>query len=224
MYDGRWRTDRARIAALADRRDAGGVLAGAGIYRDLLGQAPSVYGRRRFGLSPLLPQILSRLGFIGAVHATLDDGRFATASQSKVRWEGLDYSAIDALTRLPLDANRPETFLGLPRTLGESMDRDHVATVVFGALAVAGRHAFYGDLRRMAAYRRGAGPSSLRWPIILPIPPAPGELIKFKADGYRSPYLRQAVAQANRSRSRRYGQACPPARAAAIGAWGCWPT
>ena len=48
---------------------------------------------------------------IGAFHATLDDGRFATASQSKVRWEGLDHSAIDALTRLPLDANRPDTFL-----------------------------------------------------------------------------------------------------------------
>ena len=79
-----------------------------------------VYGRRRFGLSPLLPQILSRLGFIGAVHATLDDGRFATASQSKVRWEGLDYSAIDALVRLPLDASRSDTFLGLPRTLGRS--------------------------------------------------------------------------------------------------------
>jgi alpha-mannosidase len=167
--------------------------AGAKIFEDLVGHAPRVYGRRRFGLSPLLPQILSRLGFIGAVHATLDDGRFATASQSKVRWEGLDYSAIDALVRLPLDASRADTFLGLPRTLGESMDRDHVATIVF-AHWPSQADTFYGDLRRMAAYGAVLG-KFITLDDYFANTTSPGELIKFKADGYRAPYLRQAVAQ-----------------------------
>jgi alpha-mannosidase len=165
---------------------------GARIFQELFGQVPRVYGRRRFGLSPLLPQVLSRLGFIGAVHATLDDGRFATASQSKVRWEGLGHSAIDALTRLPLDASRPDTFLGLPRALGESMDRDHVATIVF-AHWPSQAHDFYGDVRRMAAYGAVLG-KFVTLADYFSNTTSPGELIKFKADGYRAPYLRQAVA------------------------------
>jgi len=174
-----------------------GFQEGERIYRDLVSQPPRVYGRRRYGLSPLLPQILSRCGFIGALHATLDDGRFATTSQSKVRWEGLDYSAIDALTRLPLDANRSATFLGLPRTLGESMDRDHVATVVF-AHWPSQADTFYGDLRRMAAYGAVLG-KFVTLADYFTNTSSPGELIKFKADGYRAPYLRQAATQ-NESR------------------------
>ena len=167
--------------------------AGTRIYQDLLGQAPRVYGRRRFGLSPLLPQILSRSGFIGALHATLDDGRFATASQAKVRWEGIDYSAIDALVRLPLDANRADTFLGLPRTLGEAMDRDHVATIVF-AHWPSQADTFYGDLRRMAAYGAVLG-KFITLEEYFTNTASPGEIVKFKADGYRAPYLKQAAEQ-----------------------------
>ncbi|MBI2823356.1 MAG: hypothetical protein HYX69_01550 [Planctomycetia bacterium] len=164
---------------------------GADVFERALGMQPRVYGRRRFGLSPILPQILSRLGFTGAIHFTLDDGRFATASQSKVRWEGLDYTAIDALARLPLDAAAAGSFLGLPRTLGESMDRDHVATVVFahwpGRTSV-----FYDDLRRISAYRHVLG-KFVTLEDYFANTASPGELIKFKSDGYRSPYLRQAV-------------------------------
>ena len=165
---------------------------GENIFRELVGFAPRVFGRRRFGLSPLLPQILSRFGFLGAVHATLDDGRFPTSAQSKVRWEGLDHSAIDALVRLPLDASRPETFLGLPRALGESMDRDHVATVVF-AHWPSQASTFYDDLRRMAAYGAVLG-RFVTLDEYFTNTTSPGELVKFKADGYRSPYLRQALA------------------------------
>ncbi len=167
-------------------------LAGTRLYHDLLGQAPRVYGRRRFGLSPVLPQILSRCGFIGALHATLDDGRFATASQAKVRWEGIDYSAIDALVRLPLDANRADTFLGLPRTLGESMDRDHVATIVF-AHWPSQADTFYGDLRRMAAYGAVLG-KFITLEEYFTNTASPGEMIKFKADGYRAVFAAGGIA------------------------------
>ncbi len=166
---------------------------GGALFEQYLGQRPRVYGRRRFGLSPILPQILARSGFLGAFHATLDDGQFPTASQSKVRWEGLDYSAIDSLVRLPLDANRADTFLGLPRTLGEAMDRDHVATLVF-AHWPSQMDTFYTDLRRMAAYGPVLG-KFITLSDYFEHTTSPGELVKFKTDNYRSPYLRQAVSE-----------------------------
>jgi alpha-mannosidase len=87
-----------------------GLRRGLAAYERLLGRRPAVYGRRRHGLNPLLPQILSRLGFAGALHFTLDEGHFPHAGQSKIRWQGLDASAIDALLRVAADASRVETF------------------------------------------------------------------------------------------------------------------
>ncbi len=104
---------------------------GREIYQQVLGAAPEVYGRRRFGLTPALPQILSRSGFIGAVHFTLDDGQFPRDDQSKSRWEGLDSSAIDMLTKVPFDVSQAEKFLGFCERMGEAMDLDHVATLTF---------------------------------------------------------------------------------------------
>ncbi len=129
------------------------------VYQRHLGDRPRIYGRRRFGLSPVLPQILARLGFQGVLHATLEDGQFPRGDQSKVRWEGVDSSAIDALTRIPLDASRHESFLSFPTKMGESMDLDHVATVVLRPLARPGQHL----VRRPAAdllLRAGAGEAS----------------------------------------------------------------
>src|SRR3569623_1200722 len=124
---------------------------GSSCYQTELVLRPSVFGRRRFGLSPVLPLILSRLGFEGALHLTLDDGHFPRSGQSKSRWEGLDSSAIDALERLPLDAKAPESFLGFPRKMGEAMDLDHVATIVF-AHWPGQVSPFFEDLRRSSAY------------------------------------------------------------------------
>ncbi|HXT59200.1 MAG TPA: hypothetical protein VN699_11220 [Pirellulales bacterium] len=164
---------------------------GAASYQASLALKPVVYGRRRFGLSPMLPMVLSRLGYEGALHLTLDDGRFPRTGQAKSRWEGLDASAIDALERLPLDANLPESFLGFPRKLGEAMDLDHVATVVFahwpGQISP-----FFGDLRRSAAYAPVLG-KFITLTDYFRHTTRPGELTKFKADLYRAPYLRQAI-------------------------------
>ena len=160
-------------------------------YESALGSRPVVYGRRRFGLSPVLPQILTRLGFDGALHLTLDDGQFPNSPQAKTRWEGLDANAIDAVCRLPLDANRPETFVALPRTIGESMDMDHVATVVL-AHWPGQTNTFYEDLRRMHEY----GPVLGKFTTLAEYfanTDRPGELTQFKPDQYRAPYLRQAI-------------------------------
>ncbi len=162
-------------------------------YERLLGQPPDVYGRRRFGLTPVLPQILSRLGYSAALHFTLDDGQFPTGSQSKLRWEGLDGSVLDALTRLPLDAARAETFLKLPRKLGESMDRDHVATIMF-AHWPGQASPYYDDLFRASKYAPVLGRVATLADYFSATD-RPGELTRFSPDEYRSPFLRQAVAQ-----------------------------
>lgn len=164
---------------------------GASAYQAELDFKPVVFGRRRFGLSPVLPLILSRLGFEGALHFNLDDGHFPRSGQSKSRWEGLDSSAIDALERLPLDANQAESFLGFPRKMGEAMDLDHVATVVF-AHWPGQVSPFFNDLRRSAAYAPVLGKFITLTDYFRHTTRA-YELTKFKADQYRAPYLRQDI-------------------------------
>lgn len=164
---------------------------GAEAYQRHLGRTLDVYGRRTQGLSPLLPLVLSRSGFEGALAFTLDDGVFPTPDQAKVRWEGLDSSAIDALGRVPLDASKPETFLDLARKIGESMDRDYVATTVFAHWP--GRTSpYYDDLRRMASYAPVLG-KFITLSDYFQHTERPGQITKFSADRYRTSFFRQAI-------------------------------
>ncbi len=168
-----------------------GLASGLAEYQRVLGRAPRVFGRRRSGLAPSLPQTLHKLGFSGALHFTLDDGRFPLGSQSKVRWEGDDGTAIDALARLPRDAGKSATFLDFARRLGESMDSDHVASVVLahwpGAASV-----WYADMRRIARYTTALG-KFITLDDYFTDTYAPGQTARFLADEYRSPYLKQAI-------------------------------
>ncbi len=165
--------------------------AGALKYEALLGRPPVVYGRRRAGLWPVLPQLLAKLGYQGALHFTLDDGKFPLAPQCKTRWEGVETSVIDILARVPSDAARPETFLGLSRLLSDSMDSDHVATVAF-AHWPAMNSPWYDVLRRIAELSPVLGKFLLLDDYFMHTD-MPGRLSKFAADDYRTPYLKQAI-------------------------------
>lgn len=165
---------------------------GLALYQHHLGTRPAVFARRRFGLTPALPGILRGLGFNAAVHFTLDDGQFPVGNQSKIRWEGRDGQVVEALARLPIDAARSEQFFKLPEKLGNTMDMDHAATVVFAHWP---GHAspWYHDLKRMAAYSpvlgRFIGMDSYFQNMQMV-----GSVKRYSADEYRSPYLRQQVA------------------------------
>jgi alpha-mannosidase len=161
-------------------------------FERVIQRRPQVFGRRRYGLSPALPQILDRLGYQGALHVTLDDGRFPLRVQSKVRWQGDDTTTIDALARLPRDAALPQTFLELAQKLGEAMDTDHVATVVL-AHWPGMASPWYADLRRVARYTNALG-RFITLDDYFSQTFAPGEHARFLADEYRAPYLKQAVA------------------------------
>lgn len=169
----------------------GELLRGLAAYQQVLNARPTVFGRRQFGLTPLLPALLSSAGFTGALHFTLDEGNFPHSGQSKTRWEGVDSSAIDALSRLPLDASKPESVLSYSRKMGETMDMDHVATLIF-AHWPGQTNDYFADLRRMAAYAPALGKFVTLDEFFLKTD-RPGEVNKFRADQYRAPYLRQAI-------------------------------
>ncbi|MBS0207829.1 MAG: hypothetical protein JSS27_02645 [Planctomycetes bacterium] len=156
-----------------------------------LGARPVVYGRRRAGLSPILPGMLEQLGFTGALHVTLDDGQFPQSPQCKTRWQGLDTGAIDALCRVPLDARSADSILSFPRAMGESMDNDHVATVCW-AHWPGEVSPFYLDLRRVTAYGSPLG-TYIALDAYFADTDRPGDLTQFRPDQYRVPYLRQAI-------------------------------
>jgi alpha-mannosidase len=160
-------------------------------YGELLGQKPAIFGRWQYGLMPHLPGILHKLGFKGALHTGFDEGKTPDGLQFKVRWEGLDGSAIDAIAKPPLDASKPQTFLGLATKFGESMDSDHVATICL-AHWPGQASTWIDDLRRISRYCSALG----KWVTIdeyFQKTDQPGQLDRFDADRYRSPYLKQAI-------------------------------
>lgn len=160
-------------------------------YERLLGTRPRVFGRWRHGLTPHFPGILTRLDFRGALHTSFEEGKAPDGVQFKVRWEGADGSAIDAIAKPPLDASKPQTFLSLATKLGESMDSDHVATVCL-AHWPGQASPWLDDLRRIAKYCSALG----KWATVdeyFEQTDHPGQLDRFEASRYRSPYLKQSV-------------------------------
>ncbi|MBM4000666.1 MAG: hypothetical protein FJ297_14205 [Planctomycetes bacterium] len=135
---------------------AAGLRRGLDVYRRVLGCRPTVFGRRRTGLSPLIPQILKSLDFRAALHIALDGGRIPPGSQFKTRWEGADGTTLDAVARSPLDASEPGVFLAVSHRLGESMDVDHVASLCF-AHWPGGACRWYDELRRVARHTHALG-------------------------------------------------------------------
>ncbi len=164
---------------------------GRATYERLLGRAPEIYCRRRFGLSPLLPQVLEKTGFSGACHFTLDDGRFPTGNQSRIKWQGNSGASIDTLIRLPYDANRAGTFLALAEKLGNAMDLDHAATAVFAHWP--GTHCvWYDDLVRACSYSPVLG-RFFSIDEYFKDTKYVGQATRYPSEGYQSPFLRQAI-------------------------------
>jgi alpha-mannosidase len=190
VVGGEW--DEAELPLLPLESILAEFQAGLAEYDKQLGVRPTVFARRRFGLSPALPQILHNLGFRAAVHVTLDDGRFPNPDSSKARWEGLDNSTIDALGRVPLDAREHGSFLALAQKIGHAMDHDHVATLSF-AHWPGQVNPFYDDLRRIMAIAPVIG-KFVTLDHYFTSTDSSGSYSRFTPDEYRSPYLQQDVA------------------------------
>ena len=161
-------------------------------YQKYFKSKPVIYGRKQFGLSPNHPQWLSRIGYEAAFHVLLDEGSYPEGQQAKARWEGVDGTSLDAIARVPLNANKHETFLTLASRLSETMDMDHVATLCLahwpGQCTI-----WYSDLKRAARYTTALG-RFVTLEEYFRETDLPGVSERFEADQYQSPYLRQALA------------------------------
>ncbi len=120
-------------------------------FEQLFGRGPEVWGRRRYGLSGQIPQILSKYAYQGALHLVMDDGLYPEEDSSKIRWEGIDGSAIDAICRFPLTAEGAASFLRFPLLMAESMEQDQAAAVLFARWPEV-KSPWLGDLHRMNHY------------------------------------------------------------------------
>jgi alpha-mannosidase len=142
-------SNSARPAELGPEALLANLTAAQQVYRRHLGQEVDVYAQFSAAFSLLLPEILTGLGFRGALHAAFDGGPLPLAQQCKTRWGRSRESSVDALSKTPLDVSRPETWLALAESISESISRDHVATVLLAGWP--GREfGAYHDLHRVA--------------------------------------------------------------------------
>ncbi len=154
-------------------------------------QQPKIFARRRFGLGNRLPSLLDGFGFVGAIHATFDEGYFPEGSHPNINWEGVDGDSINAVGRTPISAESPDAFLNLGVTIGESLDSAHTASLVFA-------HwpnqccPWYDDLRRASRYADVLGTFVTCGDYFSQIED-PGFGEEFTADQYSTPFLKQAV-------------------------------
>jgi alpha-mannosidase len=127
------------------------------LYRELLNVSPVIYGQQKRGLTPVLPQLLHLCGFKGALHyAPLDGWKIDDSEQSKMIWQGVDGTNIDALIRYPVDASSAKSFFTAAVQLGETLNHDHAPTAVF-ALFPGQTSPFLEALRCMTAYTTSPG-------------------------------------------------------------------
>ncbi len=167
---------------------------GRDTIKEVLKTEPAVFLRRRFGLAPSTPGVLSQFNFSGAVHATLDDGKFPASSSCNIRWTGDDERSVLAFGDVPLSAADAGSFLGFGIRLGEAIDSAHIASVILVHWPDVTCEAFE-DLLRISNYSPLFGNFvSLTGYFDSIYDPGYGET--YTADEYKSPYLKQAVDQA----------------------------
>ena len=159
----------------------------------LLGRTPIVWGRRKFGLTSQLPQLLVKFGFKAAMHVVLDDGIYPDAEHTKLRWRGCDESIIDALSRIPLAADSPSSYLRFPVRMAESMDHDQAAGLIFARWPDV-TSPFFEDLRRSQKYAPALG-RFVTLDHFFQQTELPGQLSTHQAHEYFPPFLIQSVAR-----------------------------
>ena len=171
--------------------------------RRLFGREPTTWARRRFGLAPLLPQLLSRSGYHSALHFLLDDGLYPDTEQSKVRWEGCDGTVLDAMSRIPLAAEGATGYLRFAMRMAESMEEDQAAALMLARWPQV-EAPWFDDLVRMHTYAPCLG-RFVTLDDFFQHTDTPGRLSSHAAHEYLAPFLTQSVAGREPDPLSRYG-------------------
>ncbi len=170
----------------------------------LFGREPTTWARRRFGLGPLLPQLISRSGYHSALHFLLDDGLYPDSEQSKLRWEGCDGTVLDAMSRIPLAAEAATSFLKFPMRMAESMEEDQAAALMLARWPEI-ESPWFNDLVRMHNYAPCLG-RFVTLDDYFQNTDTPGRISSYNASEYLAPFLTQSVAARNPDPVSRYLQ------------------
>ena len=149
------RDDDAPLDALTPESILDSFLRGRRTWQECLGTAPQCFARVGGGTSPLLPQILSQLGYAGTVWNLFDGTPLPDPGSSRIRWEG-GGGSVEAVAKPPLDARSATTILRLPDRLGDAMDHDHTAVLTFAHHAGTAS-IWFEDLRRIATWTGAFG-------------------------------------------------------------------
>ncbi|MDR1925188.1 MAG: hypothetical protein LBQ66_12525 [Planctomycetaceae bacterium] len=113
------------------------ILQGVSIYRDRLSISPTIYGRQKSGLAPFLPQILKLAGFSGVIYfSPLDGWHLSNRNHSKMVWQGVDGTKIDALARYPMGNTSSRNFFNFAEHYSEFINVDNIPTTAFAAFPV----------------------------------------------------------------------------------------
>lgn len=104
------------------------------IVRQITGDFPRHWARRRFGLLASLPTLLSHQGYLTAFHVALDDGLYPDREKSQVEWRAPDGSCLAASSRIPLAIDSASGFLKFADRYNESMQDDNTAALFLARL------------------------------------------------------------------------------------------
>ena len=168
----------------------------------LLGCTPKVWGRRRYGVGPQMPQLLKRLGYEAALHLVLDDGLYPDQEFAKLEWQGDGNISIDAFSRIPLAADSASAFLRFPQRMSESMDNDHSAALCFARWPELRSpwledfhrgHKYAAVFGKFATFRDFFGETG-----------SDGRLSQFQEGSYLTPFLVHSVARREEKPISRY--------------------
>ena len=151
----------------------------------------SIFMRRRFGLMSSLPNILDQLNFTGAMHTSLDGGKFPSGSFGTIRWAGDAEASILSKAEILIDAADPATMLDFGVKIGRQIDSAHEATCTFAHWP--GRvDGAYRDLLGVAAESNVLGEFTTL-PEHFETLYDPGYADNFSSDEYGSPFLAEAI-------------------------------
>ncbi len=175
---------------------------GHAVFRKLFSRHPTTWGRQRYGLSTLLPQILKKFGYHSALHLMLDDGIYPDTEQRKIRWEGCDGTVLDALSRIPLAADSASSFLKFSTHMAQSMEDDPTAAVILIRWPKV-KAPWLEDFRRMSKYSPALG-RFVTLNDYFQRTDTPGRLSSFDSKEYLTPFLTQTVTRKETNPISRY--------------------
>ena len=152
---------------------------------------PNIFARRRFGLTPSLPNILQKFGYTGAIHASFENGTVPDAGGGIMRWNGDGDEPILASCDVPMDANDATTFLRMSIRLGEMIDSAHSATALLTHWPDTTSE-YFQDLLTVCSYVPLLG-NFVTLEDLFEEAYDPGYSQSFTADEYVAPFLKQAI-------------------------------